>query len=202
MRKRVKSLPILATITFLSTLAPINISAEATKKINCAIPEKIMFSILLNEQTSKRRIDYPFIIRTNYTKERNPLKHDMSVLILKDMGNKSLYKTSDLVYDCQNMKQCISTVKLLEEYDLKNVDLGPFQVNYLYHPNKIEKYFNFNSAYNLACKYVEELVYKKGYSWDSIATYHSNTTKHKSKYLKNLLANYERVESATSAKKD
>lgn len=161
------------------------------EKSTCIVPNDIMLGILFNEQPQKRKWDYPYIIRVNYKK--NTTKYRRSRFILDHFGSTPVYSSDPYVFDCKSEIGCQETLNYLVKYNLKNVDIGPFQVNFYYHPNEIRHFFNFQSNYLMACAYVESLIKRKGYSWKTIAGYHSFTPKHNAKYLKRLQQNVKKI---------
>lgn len=182
---------ILTAITPIVLLSNEAIKKEKNLFEKCIIPETVMSAILLTEREVRREIGYPFIIRIN--KEKDLEQSDSLAKELK------LTKVSKHVIDCLDYKRCFSMTKKLIDNDIKNIDIGPYQINYFYHPDKIEnipQYFNLETAYYKACKFQEKLVKKYGWSWETVARYHSGTKELNEKYQKTLKYHYIRLENS------
>jgi len=157
----------------------------------CRIPNDIMLTYLLTEQTKKRDLYYPFILQINYSKEKSPEKFEnVRNIILQIRGNEAL---NSKLYDCKNLQQCISTVEALEQNGYMNYDIGPFQVNYYFNKNDLRYMFNFYGSYLLSCQYVTKLILENGYSLDTLGMYNSKTPENKAKYLAAWVENYKLV---------
>ena len=85
------------------------------------------------------------------------------------------------------MKLCTDiTTYLVKQKKIYNLDLGAFQLNYKYKKMKIKNYFSFSKSYKKACAILNGLIDKYGYSWKSIARYHSGTPKYNYAYLEKI----------------
>jgi len=149
------------------------------------VPNDIMLSILMCESSPKRKLGYEYIIRIN---GKSNLKKAEE--ILKD---NDLKKISKFVYDCKNETECQEATNELIKNNITNLDLGAYQTNYHYHPSEIKNYFNFQTSYLLACKYNHENINRYGYSWKTIARYHSGTTALNDSYKQNLIHHYSKI---------
>ncbi len=133
---------------------------EAIKR--CPVPYEIMWAIAKVESGG-----YPFVIRVNENvRVRAPW--------LKPLGNGA--------YDCKNYRLCVYTARELIRRGIKNVDLGAFQINYLYHRVSPEVAFSVPESYLKACSILLEKVKENGWSWEGIASYHSKNPKRNREY--------------------
>jgi hypothetical protein len=159
----------------------------------CKIPNEIMTALAMTERSPKKKIGYTYLIRINGKTNSKQAKEKLSKQIKeKKITLLERDKFGD-VYDCQNEKNCSEATRTLIKNGIKNIDLGAYQTNYRYHPSKIEHYFKFETSYMLACKYQHELVNQYGWSWQTVAKYHSKTKEHNERYQKLLIANYKKV---------
>lgn len=86
-------------------------------------------------------------------------------------------------------KEAEAAVVDLIDHGIENIDLGPYQINYRYHPAPVTVYFDERLARAFATLILKELTDKYGYSWQTLGRYHSATTRlNRSYYLK--LHNY------------
>lgn len=175
--------------TFLTLLTlTLHLFSNPLNNINtnmCAIPDKIMLTILMAEGSKKRELGYPYIIRING--KDNIQKAD--TLLKKE----SIKKLSRSVYDCINKSTCKDIASKLIDNKITNMDLGPFQTNYYFHPSQIKNFFSLQTAFLLSCKFNHENINRFGYSWKTIARYHSGTPKLNRRYQNILIANYKTI---------
>jgi hypothetical protein len=146
---------------------------------SCNVEKNVMHSIMKTESHPKIKAGYTYLISFNNSKEAQKVKKILPNFFL---DNRTI--------DCKNMETCISLTKTLFKYNIKNLDLGAFQINSYYHKYNIYNYFNFDNSYNIACNYVESKIKKYGYNWYAIASYHSETPKYNYKYQQGLINNY------------
>ncbi|MDO9057070.1 MAG: hypothetical protein Q7U69_11055 [Sulfuricurvum sp.] len=74
---------------------------------------------------------------------------------------------------CGSTEQCSAQAQALIEGGIVNLDLGPYQINYKYHPNPmVHEYFEENSAREKANAILTRLVKSFGYSWETLGRYH------------------------------
>jgi len=122
-----------------------------------------MYWIAKIEKSSKRDTGYPYLVSFNK-------KSDFKKLSKKF----NFKKTSNRTIDCINQKNCVNIVKSLIKNKVFNLDLGAYQINYIYHKTKkLSSYFNLQESYIKACDILKKLIKKYGYSWKTIAKYHS-----------------------------
>ncbi len=147
--------------------------------LDCSIDYGIMRLIAKIERSPKREIGYPYIIAIN--------RKNIS-LILEKLGiNKRYYLELDSrSIDCLSMNHCSNILFKLKSNGYNNFDLGAFQLNSKWQHLEDEDYFNLDKSYMKACIYVESLIDKYGYSWETISKYHSFTKKYRDNYLKNM----------------
>ena len=143
----------------------------------CKINPKLLEVIAVIEQHPKKGPGYPYIISFN---ELEDSKQVQSVL-----GNE-LFLDSRTI-DCKNSQLCQKiTSYIIREQNIENMDLGAYQINYRSHKIPMDYYFSFEQSYIKACKFLETLVDKHGYSWETIARYHSSTPKYNYAYLQRI----------------
>lgn len=149
----------------------------------CKVDDRIMFAIATIERHPKTPIGYPFLISLNSSKDQK-----------KAIKNKTLknFFLDKRTIDCDNKETCVKILSILEDNGIKNLDLGGFQLNYLYWDMKNNQdYFNIKKSYKKACAIVMSHN-KNKWTWENIAKYHSKTKKYNESYKKNLLAVVER----------
>lgn len=146
----------------------------------CEIDYTIMYAIAATEGHGKREIGYPYLISLNQKiTNKKEIKKKFHIIFLDKRS-----------IDCKNKNTCVALTHYLVNKEVKNIDLGAFQINYIYHPLPIEVYFDLKKSYKYACFYIEKLVKKYGYTWSNIAKYHSFNRGENKKYLKRLQQNY------------
>ena len=162
----------IGALVLLSLLGTATLKAE---NIKCGLSYDLMEVIAKVEGTSKREVGYPYIISFN-----NPIDY------------KEVLKGKDFKYinsrtlDCKNLSNCVNILKTLENKKIRNLDLGAFQMNYIYHKFDRKEYFILERSYERACSFLESLIAKHGYSWETVARYHSATPAHNLKYRKKI----------------
>ncbi|MDD3466246.1 MAG: hypothetical protein PHE67_03775 [Campylobacterales bacterium] len=180
-------------ISLLSLSLNANSISLPIPKSSCLIPDEIMTALAMTEGTQQKKVGYEYLIRINGKDNSLKAKKKLNALIEnKKITQLSQDKYGD-VYDCKNERQCIETTNQLIDAEITNLDLGAYQTNYKYHTSDIEHYFNFNTSYMLACRYQHQLVNQYGWSWQTVAKYHSKTKEHNERYQKILIANYKKV---------
>ncbi|MBN2870958.1 MAG: hypothetical protein JXK04_08405 [Campylobacterales bacterium] len=74
---------------------------------------------------------------------------------------------------CGSTQECSIQAQALIEGGITNLDLGPYQINYKYHPNPfLHEYFEENMAREKANAILTRLVKSFGYSWETLGRYH------------------------------
>ncbi len=139
---------------------------------NCGLDYNLMRLIAQVEKAPKRDIGYPYIISINKSIIIKDLKIPYKINIL---NNRNI--------DCLDLDTCVKTTKFLINSNIKNLDLGAFQLNYKWNKIPFKHYFTVERSYERACSNLEKLIDSHGYSWKTIAKYHSSTEKHNTKYL-------------------
>ena len=145
---------------------------------NCPIEYSILYSIASVERHPKRSIGYPYIISFNKQIPKK-LKIKLTKLGLKSLDGRS--------YDCKNMRLCVESARTIVGAGYENIDLGPFQINYMFYKDNFFKYFSLKESYKKACSILTNLIEKYGYTWETIAKYHSFKKDKNLKYLKKLI---------------
>jgi len=115
--------------------------------------------------------EYPYVIRING-------KAKVKIPWLRQLRKN--------VYDCRNYETCVYVARELIKRGIKNFDMGPFQINYLYHRFPPEKAFLVPESYEKACSIVLKKIKKFGWNWRGIAAYHSANPKENEKYAERL----------------
>ena len=74
---------------------------------------------------------------------------------------------------CNSTDECSAQAQALINGGIVNLDLGPYQINYKYHPNPILRdYFIDASEREHANQIMTNLVKSFGYSWETLGRYH------------------------------
>jgi len=77
------------------------------------------------------------------------------------------------IIKCGSTEQCTAQAQALIDGGITNLDLGPYQINYKYHPNPmLQEYFEDTSAREQANGILTKLVKSFGYSWETLGRYH------------------------------
>lgn len=145
----------------------------SANEIKCSLSYDLMEIIATVERHHKRPVGYPFLISFNESVDYK------KILTLHDfiyIDNRTL--------DCKNRNNCVKILNYLVSKKIEDLDLGAFQLNYVYHKFNKNEYFTLENSYQRACNFLEGLVKKHGYSWQTIARYHSSTPSHNLKYQK------------------
>lgn len=143
----------------------------------CSVPNKVIEAIAKIERHAKRPIGYPYIIAFNSQDEASIVKTSLGKDLFLD------WRT----IDCKNETLCVKILSYItHEHKFNNLDLGSFQINYKYHQMPVEQYFSFEKSYFKACGFLEKLIQKNGYSWETIARYHSSTPQFNYAYLQKI----------------
>ncbi len=153
----------------------------------CPISYKVMYWIANTEKSLKRNVGYPYLISFNKKNNMNKISKKFKFI-----------KLNNRTIDCLNQKNCINILRRLVKNKVFNLDLGAYQINYMYHKiKKINSYFSLKESYMQACNILNKLIKKYGYNWKTIAKYHSFNYLYQKKYLillsKNIDKKTERV---------
>ncbi|MDD4854693.1 MAG: hypothetical protein PHU41_02505 [Sulfuricurvum sp.] len=74
---------------------------------------------------------------------------------------------------CNSTEECSAQAQALIDGGITNLDLGPYQINYKYHPNSIlSEYFVDATEREHANRIITNLVKSFGYSWETLGRYH------------------------------
>ena len=154
-----------------------DIIEETEQMQQCSVPPMILEAIVKVERHAKRAPGYPYIIAFNNV--------DDAKVVKQVLGNELFLDWRTI--DCLNSSICQKlTSYIVKEHKIQNMDLGAYQINYYYHKMPIDYYFSFEKSYIKACKYLETLISNHGYSWETIARYHSSTPQFNHAYLQKI----------------
>ena len=139
----------------------------------CPVSYKVMYWIANIEKSQKRDAGYPFLISFN---KKGDIKKVSKIFDYIKIDNRTI--------DCLNKDNCVNIAKRLLKQKVFNLDLGAYQINYKFHKSQnLGQYFNLKDSYIKACNILKRLIKKYGYSWKTIAKYHSFNYFHQRKYL-------------------
>jgi len=140
----------------------------------------VLNAILSNECLKINGKYYPYFIAVNGKNNLKRAKKYLSLQNIKWKGN---------VMICFSKAQCIYLTKGLIRYGIQNIDIGPYQINYYYHPvSSLAKYFSFKQASTIADNIIQKLGKKYGYKWETLGKYHSFKKDENKKYYMKLYA--------------
>jgi hypothetical protein len=148
--------------------------------LDCPFDYGLLRLIATAERHAKRDIGYPYLISFNNPEDSGQITPDIYNYI----------KLDNRTIDCLNYENCIHIANTLLEKQIYNIDFGGFQLNYRFNKIETNLFFEIEGSYRRACNNLVTLVNNYGYSWETIAKYHSFTKKHNIKYqvlLKNLI---------------
>lgn len=158
---------VLLVISFLS-----NLHSE-----ECKVEHEILYSIASIERHIKKEIGYPYIISFN-----NLSDFKLITAVLDDFEYKT-FKNDNRSIDCLEESNCIAITERLILNDIKNLDLGAFQLCYKWHKLDTNVFFDLEKSYNKACNIINgHIKEKKDKSFKTIARYHSKTKNLNEKY--------------------
>lgn len=147
----------------------------------CIVPSILLETIKLTENETS----YVYWIRTNDSRSLNKF-YDIA-------KNFKFNTTKDsMLIDCIDNLNCIELTKVLIRNDIKNLDLGLFQINYKKSPFELNTYFDEQLSYIAACKVLKEKIKiaKNNWSWEVLASYYSSTPHLNKIYKKKLIDTY------------
>lgn len=153
----------------------------------CILEDDILITILMNERSEERNIGYEYLISLNNVEDQKRIKNDTYFKPMM-INNRTI--------DCIDSNTCVEVLNKLLEMNIKNLDVGAYQVNSVYHLGAFDTYhdlFNIDKSRKFACDYTMSKVNRLGYSWESIAAYHSETPEYNEIYKNDLIKNYERL---------
>jgi len=149
----------------------------------CGLAHEVMYILAKNEHHPQRKVGYPYLISFNNKRDAILAKKHFKSLFISNKG-------VDRTLDCKNQKRCVEVLDKVLKLGIKNLDLGSFQLNYIYHKHPKMDYFSVVESYDLACAYAESFTKKYGYTWRSLAKYHSKTPKYRDRYAKRMYDEY------------
>jgi len=164
----------------------LNTFLNATTNDKCLIDDTIMFAIAENERSKHRPIGYPYLISFNNNENIEKLGKTLAS-----------YLIDSRTIDCKSKTLCVKILNTLIENNITNLDLGAYQINYIFYKIPFEDYFDIRKSYLKACN----IVYnhnKKEASWENVAKYHSGTPKYNKNYKEKLLKNIAKYENGDS----
>lgn len=136
------------------------------------IPDVVLDAIMDAECLKDKGIYNPHFIRINTQKD---------ILTIKNNN----IKISGPYIRCENPDKCSDMVKTLVALEIDNIDMGPFQINYMYQNERwsneedYQKYFVLSHAEDRAREILQSLIRSYGYSWRTIGRYHHFSSKNK-----------------------
>lgn len=144
----------------------------------CAVSYDVLYEIATNERHPKRAIGYPFKISFNVPSESNLVSKEHEALIERLDGR---------TIDCKSVETCVTVADHLLKNGATSLDLGPFQANSKYYLEEdLSIYFILPRAYAKACRTLEILAKRHGWSWRTIGQYHSGTPGLNSAYVEKI----------------
>lgn len=163
---------------FVFVFFAVTINAEEIQY--CKISPEILKTIAMVERHPKRETGYPYLISFNSKKDSKKISSAL------EEHSKELFLDARTI-DCRNSELCKKiTSYIVVQQKIENLDLGPYQINYKWHKMPLKNYFSFENSYIKACRLIEDLVDKHGYTWRTIARYHSGTPKYNYAYLQKI----------------
>lgn len=104
---------------------------------------------------------------------------------------------------CASVDECSMQSQALINGGITNLDLGPYQINYKYHPNPIlSEYFDDSSSREQANAILTKLVKSFGYSWETLGRYHHFSATDRTRNEKYYRKMYAYIYSGNSKTKD
>lgn len=148
---------------------------------NCTATYEMLYAIASNERHKSRDVGYPYLISFNK-------KTDVRKLKVEDKR----FMIDNRTLDCRNKANCTQIIGYLTKMGVKNMDLGPFQICYMYHKNNLypHQFFSLKDSFEFAKNLSNSNFKKHGCTWEALARYHSATPYHNKKYAKGLINAY------------
>lgn len=147
----------------------------------CLVDYSVMYLVANQEMHKKRDIGYPYLISFNNPEDAKKTKNKLDLSWIDER-----------TIDCKDLDRCEESLKLINNLEINNLDLGAYQINQKWYSfeNKNE-YFNLEKSYNNACKIIYGHYKETGvWDWNTIARYHSKTPQYNEKYAENLKTLY------------
>jgi len=138
-------------------------SAESTNT-GIRMPDVVLDAIRNNECLKEQGVCNPNVIRIN-------AQEDIARAV--NAG----YDVQGHLIRCISVTDCTAQAQSLINGGIVNLDLGPYQINYKYHPNPmLHEYFDHDTAREHANRILTSLVKTFGYSWETLGRYHHAPT--------------------------
>lgn len=151
----------------------------------CKLSHESMVLIAKVEKHPKRKLGYPYLISFNKEKDAIKAQKKYKQFFIPNKG-------VDRTIDCQSEEMCRIILSNLVKDGITNLDLGAFQINYIYHKMKDYEYFRVAESYEYACSYAQSFIEEYGSTFKALAMYHSKTPKYRNKYAKRLYDEYKK----------
>lgn len=153
----------------------------------CTVDDNVLLAILMNERSMQRDIGYKYLISLNNKKDQKVIR---KINYFKKM------MIDSRTIDCKDTNTCVKVLSVLFSNKIKNLDIGPYQVNSIFHLDKFKRHqdlFHLDKSKKFACNYVMSKIKRLGYSWNSIGAYHSETEEYNIRYTNDLIINYKKI---------
>ena len=150
----------------------------------CKVNYDVIYSIASCERHKEKAVGYPYLISFNESKDAKKARNELT---LNWLDRRSV--------DCINQDECSKQLEDIENLNISNIDIGAFQLNYLFNKFAENKdYFSIKKSYEKACGNVERHYReKKTWDWSTIARYHSKTPVHNRRYAECLIKEYSKL---------
>lgn len=142
---------------------------------DCEFQDSVLDGIAKIEGHPKREFGYPYIISFNK-------KSDVLKLTIDDRW----IPIDSRTIDCLDFDRCIAVYEEIKDLGITNIDLGAYQINPKFWKLKPEEYFDFEKSRSKACKILTGLKKQYGWSWETMAKYHSKKKENNLAYQKRL----------------
>jgi hypothetical protein len=145
----------LAVLTLL--VATLSIADDSSSRMPDIVLDAIKHCECLKESDGTCN---PNVIRINVAEE---------AMRAKEAG----FAVNGHIIRCNSTTECVAQSQALINGGITNLDLGPYQINYKYHPNPIlQDYFVDETEREHANRIMMNLVKSFGYSWETLGRYH------------------------------
>jgi hypothetical protein len=145
-------------------LATSLLRAEGELTADIRMPDIVLDAIKHCECLKENGQCIPHVIRINASEEAERAK----------MAG---FQVNGHLIRCGSTEQCTAQAQALIEGGIVNLDLGPYQINYKYHPNPmVHEFFEESTAREKANAILTRLVKSFGYSWETLGRYHHAPT--------------------------
>lgn len=149
----------------------------------CSIDYSVLYSIASCERHMNKKVGYPYLISVANEKDKKAIKKHLHLAWLDSR-----------TIDCKSLDECIDNLTSIKRLKIENLDLGSFQLNFIYNKYPNKDYFTLKKSYAIACSIIEEhLSHMDNYSWNTIARYHSKTPVYNKRYAQCLEREYSKL---------